>query len=41
MKIYSKNELNEFNQSLTYNDISLIPTEVSSIKSRTEAATAR
>jgi IMP dehydrogenase len=40
MKIYSKNELNEFNQSLTYNDISLIPTEVSRIKSRTEAATA-
>jgi IMP dehydrogenase len=41
MKIYSKDELNEFNQSLTYNDISLIPTEVSRIKSRTEAGTAR
>jgi IMP dehydrogenase len=40
MKIYSKAELNEFNQSLTYNDISLIPTEVSRIKSRTEASTA-
>jgi IMP dehydrogenase len=41
MKIYSKMELNEFHQSLTYNDISLIPTEVSRIKSRTEAGTAR
>ncbi len=39
MKVYSKNELNEFHQSLTYNDISLIPTEVSRIKSRTEAKT--
>jgi IMP dehydrogenase len=39
MKIYSKAELNEFNQSLTYNDISLIPTEVSRIKSRAEANT--
>jgi IMP dehydrogenase len=41
MKIYSKAELNEFHQSLTYNDISLIPTEVSRIKSRSEANTAR
>jgi IMP dehydrogenase len=40
MKIYSKEELNQFHQSLTYNDISLIPTEVSRIKSRTEASTA-
>ena len=40
MKIYSKRELNEFNQSLTYDDISLIPTEVSRIRSRTEASTA-
>ncbi len=40
MKIYSKSELNEFNQSLTYDDISLIPTEISRVRSRTEAATA-
>ena len=39
MKIYSKSNLNEYNQSLTYDDISLIPTEVSRIKSRTEADT--
>lgn len=39
MKIYSKTELNIFNQSLTYDDISLIPTQVSRIKSRTEAST--
>jgi len=39
MKIYSKREMNEFNQSLTYDDISLIPTEVSRIRSRTEATT--
>lgn len=39
MKVYSKTELNSFNQSLTYDDISLIPTEVSRIKSRTEAST--
>lgn len=37
MKIYSKSELNEYHQSLTYNDISLIPVEISRIKSRTEA----
>ncbi len=40
MKIYSKKDLNEFHQSLTYDDISLIPTEVSRIKSRAEANTA-
>ena len=40
MKIYSKKELNEFNQSLTYDDISLIPTEISRVRSRTEASTA-
>jgi IMP dehydrogenase len=40
MKIYSKKELNEFNQSLTYDDISLIPTEISRVRSRTEATTA-
>lgn len=39
MKVYSKVELNEFKQSLTYDDISLIPTQVSRIKSRTEAST--
>ena len=39
MKVYSKTELNSFNQSLTYDDISLIPTQVSRIKSRTEAST--
>lgn len=39
MKVYTKIDLNEFNQSLTYDDISLIPTEVSRIKSRTQAAT--
>lgn len=39
MKVYSKAELNNYQQSLTYDDISLIPTEVSRIKSRTEAST--
>ena len=39
MKVYSKVELNEYKQSLTYDDISLIPTQVSRIKSRTEAST--
>jgi IMP dehydrogenase len=39
MKVYTKPELNAFNQSLTYDDISLIPTQVSRIKSRTEAST--
>ena len=39
MKIYSKKELNEYQQSLTYDDISLVPTEVSRIKSRTESNT--
>lgn len=39
MKCYSKKELNEYSFSLTYDDISLIPTEVSRIKSRTEAST--
>jgi IMP dehydrogenase/GMP reductase len=39
MKVYTKVELNEFNQSLTYDDISLIPTQVSRIKSRAEAST--
>lgn len=39
MKVYTKKELNAHNQSLTYDDISLIPTEISRIKSRTEAST--
>ena len=39
MKVYTKAELNEYKQSLTYDDISLIQTEVSRIKSRTEAST--
>jgi len=39
MKVYTKKNLNEFNHSLTYDDISLIPTQVSRIKSRTEAST--
>ncbi|MCZ7608764.1 MAG: guanosine monophosphate reductase [Ignavibacterium sp.] len=39
MKVYTKTELNSYNQSLTYDDISLIPTQVSRIKSRTEAST--
>ena len=39
MKVYSKKELNEYYQSLTYDDISLIPTQVSEIRSRNEAKT--
>lgn len=40
MKVYSKNELNTYHQSLTYDDISLIPTEISRIRSRSDAITA-
>ncbi len=40
MKIYSRKDLNEYNYSLTYDDISLIPTKVSRIKSRAETSTA-
>jgi len=40
MKIYSKKDLNEFYQSLTYDDISLVPTEISRVKSRNEPLTA-
>lgn len=36
MKIYSKSDLNNYSQSLTYDDISLIPTEISRVKSRSE-----
>lgn len=39
MKIYNKISLNEFNQSLTYDDISLIPTLISRAKSRNDALT--
>lgn len=39
MKIYNKKELNEYHQSLTYDDISLVPTEISRIKSRREVDT--
>lgn len=39
MKIYSKQELNEYTQSLTYDDISLVPTQVSRIKSRRDPIT--
>lgn len=39
MKVYDKNELNEYYQSLTYDDISLVPTEISRIKSRNEVDT--
>jgi len=39
MKIHTKKTLNEYQQSLTYDDISLIPTEISRIKSRREADT--
>jgi IMP dehydrogenase len=36
MKIYSKKDLNNYSLSLTYDDISLIPTEISQVRSRTE-----
>ncbi|MFA7420794.1 MAG: guanosine monophosphate reductase [Melioribacteraceae bacterium] len=36
MKIYSKSDLNNNLLSLTYDDISLIPTEISRVKSRSE-----
>ena len=39
MKIYDKKELNVYYQSLTYDDISLVPTEISRIKSRKEVDT--
>ncbi len=34
MKVYTKKELNEFFYSLTYDDISLVPTKISEIRSR-------
>jgi IMP dehydrogenase/GMP reductase len=39
MKIYSKKDLNSYSQSLTYDDISLIPLEISRVKSRIECDT--
>ncbi len=39
MKIYDKKGLNDYHQSLTYDDISLIPTQISRVRSRTEAST--
>ncbi|MCB0730505.1 MAG: guanosine monophosphate reductase [Ignavibacteriae bacterium] len=39
MKIFSKLDLNNYDQSLTYDDISLVPCEISRIKSRKEAKT--
>ena len=35
MKIYTKNDLDKYELTLTYDDISLVPTTVSEIKSRT------
>jgi len=37
MKIYSRKEINDYYLSLTYDDISLIPFEISKIKSRSQA----
>jgi len=39
MKIFSKKDLRDYDLSLTYDDISLIPTEVSEIRSRVEPIT--
>jgi IMP dehydrogenase/GMP reductase len=39
MKIYSKNDLNNYSLSLTYDDISLIPLEISKVKTRNEVNT--
>jgi IMP dehydrogenase len=39
MKIYSKNDLNKHSLSLTYDDISLIPLEISQVKTRNEVNT--
>lgn len=36
MKIYTKEDLNNHHLSLTYDDLSLIPTEISNVKTRTE-----
>ncbi len=39
MKLFSKKELSNYDLSLTYDDLSLVPCEVSRIQSRTEAKT--
>lgn len=39
MKIYSKKDLDRYELTLTYDDISLVPTAISEIKSRTNANT--
>ncbi|MDH7605829.1 MAG: guanosine monophosphate reductase [Melioribacter sp.] len=39
MKIYSKQELNNYFLSLTYDDISLVPTEISHVKTRSSINT--
>lgn len=39
MKIYSRHDLNEYHHSLTYDDISLIPLEISRLKSRKDVDT--
>lgn len=39
MKVYSKHELNNYSLSLTYDDISLIPTQISQVKTRSEVNT--
>ncbi len=36
MKIYTKEDLNNHHLSLTYDDLSLVPTEISNVKTRTE-----
>ncbi len=39
MKVYTKEELNNYGLTLTYDDISLVPREISAIKSRKEVIT--
>ncbi len=39
MKIYNKEDLNNYDLALTYDDISLVPTEVSEIRSRMDVST--
>lgn len=39
MKIYTKQDLNDYSLSLTYDDISLIPTNISQVKTRSEVNT--
>lgn len=39
MKVFSKKDLRDYKLSLTYDDISLIPTEISEVRSRAEANT--